>query len=372
MTYPESMTGHGDPPDGTPDGAPEGFPGGDDEYRSIVFDESFVRAARLQEFSAQERMRERGHAVRSLPSRVVRSGPRQIFTLLVLISLAFGTAIYLGVRHPYRATGSGNRAISQLRMTVVPLAPRRTVPGGTPADLLAHSPAAQFRPGASGITLPDVRRTTHYSASQVVAALTTAKDYLVASSLDPEVLTGQSVRPVRLLLDPDQTAQFDRSVASPANDGLHAALGWLVRFDAAKVVPTAAAIRVQGTLQYAETADQRLQVTSNHTFVYALRPVAAASAALPDASLFTVRRELHFGFDSEDLQKHRTELQLSEVQAGPQSCSAAGPGRMTPLLAGDPAPTAPAVGTDPYATGAMNASLCGVLAPAAEPSPAAS
>ncbi|KJY47707.1 membrane protein, partial [Streptomyces sp. NRRL S-444] len=56
----------GDPPDGTPDG----IGGGDeefrsDEYRSVVFDEDFVRAARLQEFSAQERMGEHARAVRS-------------------------------------------------------------------------------------------------------------------------------------------------------------------------------------------------------------------------------------------------------------------------------------------------------------------
>ena len=38
-------------------GHPRALPGGgEDEYRSVVFDESFVRAARLQEFSAQERM----------------------------------------------------------------------------------------------------------------------------------------------------------------------------------------------------------------------------------------------------------------------------------------------------------------------------
>lgn len=56
----------GDPPDGTP----EGIGGGEDEfrpdeYRSVVFDEDFVRAARLQEFSAEERMGEHARAVRS-------------------------------------------------------------------------------------------------------------------------------------------------------------------------------------------------------------------------------------------------------------------------------------------------------------------
>ncbi len=46
------MTGRSEPPDGPP----ENSAGGEDEYRSLVFDESFVRAARMQEFSAEERM----------------------------------------------------------------------------------------------------------------------------------------------------------------------------------------------------------------------------------------------------------------------------------------------------------------------------
>lgn len=58
------MTGRGEPPEGPPDNT-----GGEDEYRSLVFDESFVRAARLQEFSAQERMGMHARAVRSLPGR---------------------------------------------------------------------------------------------------------------------------------------------------------------------------------------------------------------------------------------------------------------------------------------------------------------
>ena len=46
------MGGPGEPPEGTP----EGPSGAEDEYRSIVFDESFVRAAPLQEYSARERI----------------------------------------------------------------------------------------------------------------------------------------------------------------------------------------------------------------------------------------------------------------------------------------------------------------------------
>jgi hypothetical protein len=354
------MAGRGDPPEGTPEGLPGG---GEDEYRSVVFDESFVRAARLQEFSAQERMGEHARAVRSLPAWGGRRGSKQFLVLILLVAMAFGTAIYLGIRHPYQAPAV--KHAEPLRITVIPLAPQGPVPGGTPADLYAHSPAAQFRMGASGINLPAAQRTKNFSEGQVMTALTTAKDYLVQSSLNPDVLTGGAVRPVRVLLDPDQLEQFDRSMATPAADGRHAATGWLVRYDAAKVALADPQVRVQGTLRVAEAGPDALEVTSDHTFAYALRPVGASGPA----SLFTVRRELHFRFDRDDLNQHRAELLVSYVQAGPQACSADASGTLRPLLAGERATAGGPAGTDPYATGQATAALCGSLEPGAQPSP---
>ncbi|MFD8850421.1 hypothetical protein ACFV1Q_17420, partial [Streptomyces sp. NPDC059604] len=206
------MAGHGEPPEGPPEN-PAG--GGEDEYRSLVFDESFVRAARLQEFSAQERLTDHAPAVRSLPSRRFRAGSKALVALILLIALAFGTAVYMGLRHPYQPP-VGRRA-EPMRSTVVPLAPQGAVPGGTAAGLLAKSPAAQFEKGAEGINLPAVGRTDNFSDSQVEVALNTAKDYLVASSLDPDVLTGGVVRPVQMLLDPDQATQFEQSVEHPVH-----------------------------------------------------------------------------------------------------------------------------------------------------------
>src|SRR3954466_2967517 len=93
------MGGPGDPPEGTPEGAPGG---GEDEYRSVVFDESFVRAARLQEFSAQERLDDHAPAVRNRRPWGRAGGGRQALILIVMIALAFATAIYMGIRHPYQ------------------------------------------------------------------------------------------------------------------------------------------------------------------------------------------------------------------------------------------------------------------------------
>ena len=214
-------------------------------------------------------MADHAPAVRRRPPRH-RGLSRQALILVLLIAVAFGTAIYMGVRHPYEAPAA-QQPVEPLRMTVIPLSPQGTVPGAAdPEYLYAHSPAAQFRVGAEGIPLPAARRTAHFSDSQVVAALTTAKDYLVRSSLYPEVIGSQDVRAVRVMLDGNQLDQFDQSFARPTADGRHQPTGWLVRFDQTRAELADPRIRVEGTLQAAETDSATLEVTADHTFVYAL------------------------------------------------------------------------------------------------------
>ncbi|MGW2423996.1 SCO2583 family membrane protein [Streptomyces sp. NPDC001709] len=354
------MGGPGDPPEGTPEGGPGG---GEDEYRSVVFDESFVRAARLQEYSAEERMADHTPAVRRRPP-LHRGLTRQALILVLLIAVAFGTAIYMGVRHPY-SSPEARRPVEPLRMTVIPLAPTDKVPGATDAEnLYAHSPAAQFEVGAEGIPLPASRNTAHFSDSQVVTALTTAKDYIVRSSLYPEVLTGRQVRPARSLLDADQFDQFDQSFDHPAADGRHAPTGWLVRLDPSRAQLADDRIRVQGDLRATEADSGTLEVTADHTFVYALRPTGSAANA--PASLFTVRRELTFRFTRDDLRTHQVQLVTSYVQAGPLACAEDSTAYLRPLLAGQTAHTGGPAGTNPYETDSPTA-LCGTLAAGAEP-----
>jgi hypothetical protein len=328
-----------------------------------VFDESFIRAARLQEYSAEERMADHAPAVRRRPP-LHRGLTRQLLVLVLLIAVAFGTAVYMGVRHPYSSPES-RRAVEPVRMTVIPLAPQGKVPGGTNAEALyAHSPAAQFDVGAEGIPLPASRNTAHFSDSQVVAALTTAKDYIVRSSLYPEVLTGRQVGPARALLDSAQLDQFDQSFDHPAADGRHAATGWLVRLDPARAQLADDRIRVQGNLQATETDSATLEVTADHTFVYALRPTGSAAGA--PVSLFTVRRELTFRFDRDDLRTHQVQLVAAYVEAGPMACAEDSAAYLPPLLAGQTARTGGPAGTNPYETDSATA-LCGTLATAAQP-----
>lgn len=308
-------------------------------------------------------MADHAPAVRRRPP-LRRGLSRQALILVLLVAVAFGTAVYMGIRHPYQSPGAQQPA-EPLRMTVIPLAPQGKVPGASDtAYLYAHSPAAQFRVGAEGIPLPASRRTAHFSDSQVVTALITAKEYIVRSSLYPEVLTGEQVRPARMLLDADQLDQFDESFERPTADGRHAPTGWLVRFDPSQAELADRKIRVQGTLQAAETDSSTLEVTADHTFVYALRPTGSADGA--KASLFTVRRELHFRFDRDDLRLHQAQLAVSYVQAGPLSCAEDSANHLHPLLAGQTAKTGGPAGTDPYATGGTTA-LCGSLAASAQP-----
>ncbi|WFB09622.1 hypothetical protein LRS74_23160 [Streptomyces sp. LX-29] len=356
------MAGRGDPPEGTPEGVPGGA---DDEYRSVVFDEDFVRAARLQEFSAEERQGDHAPAVRSrhLWSRARAS--RQAVILVILIAAAFAAAVYMGVRHPYQEPRP--RPAETLRSTVIPLAPADPVPGGSPADLFRHSRADQYRGGADGVTLPPARRTDNFSESQVMSALTTARDYVVASAVDREVVRGAATQPVRLLLDAAQYGQFEQSLERPAADGRHAVTGWLIRFDPAQVALADEPVRVRGTFTVDEATSSALEVTAAHTYVYAVRPAGAETSA--PASLYTVRRELRLRLDHEDLRDHRVEVVQSRVQAGPQSCAADSAAYLRPLLAGQRAGSEAPSPTDPFAL-SHDAPLaaCGLLAPSAQPS----
>ncbi|WP_127359422.1 SCO2583 family membrane protein [Actinacidiphila soli] len=356
------MAGPGDPPAGTPEGVPGG---GDDEYRSVVFDESFIRAARIQEYSARERLDGTARAVHVRRFWSRGGAPRQALILVLLIAMAFGTAIYLGIRNPYQQPATP--AADQLRITLIPLAPTGAVPAVAQGQLFAGSPAADYRIGAEGVTLPPAHRTGHFAEDQVMQALTSAKDYLVASAIDPGALTGGDVRTVRTLLAPGQLDQFDRSLERPVDDGRHAATGWLVRFDPTRIKLADEQVRVQGGMTVSEVGDDLLEVVTDHTLVYAVRDAGGAASA---ASLFTVRRELRFRFDRDDLRDRHVELVQSSTEAGPLSCTTPSVGYFQPLLAGQQAQARTA--TDPFNHDHQLTSVCGVLAPEVSVSPQAS
>ena len=110
----------------------------------------------------------------------------------------------------------------------------------------------------------------------MLTALTTAKDYIVRVLARPgRAHRRRRARRCGCCSTRTSSTSSTRASTSPAADGRHAATGWLVRFDPAEVALADPEIRVQGTLRVAETRPDTLEVTADHTFVYALRPAGA-------------------------------------------------------------------------------------------------
>ncbi|MFJ2188092.1 hypothetical protein ACIOJE_09020 [Kitasatospora sp. NPDC087861] len=350
----------GDPRE-PPEGAPDGGSGNEDEYRSVVFDESFVRAARIQELSARERLA--GSFGRATRPRVrlgpLGTVPRQALALLLLILLAFGAAVYFGVRSP---TGMSARPEgSQLTVSLVALSPASAVRVvADPADPFAALPTG-YSDGAIGLGTPTGAATEHFSRVEVTKALDTVQRYLVASSLTPATLVQGATADVRAFVTPGEQAQFDASVTQPVDDRHHALTGWLVRFDPARVALAADTVKVTGAMRIDEADTGTLQITTDHTFVYALKPAGAPAGA--PVTLETVRRQLTFQFDRVDLASAQLRLVDSVIQAGPEPCTTSMAGFLQPVLA-TPQGTqvAPPSPIDPGNHAQPAWQVCGVLA----------
>ncbi|GAA0678255.1 hypothetical protein GCM10010193_34610 [Kitasatospora atroaurantiaca] len=343
-----------EPPEGTPDGGS----GNEDEYRSVVFDESFVRAARIQELSARERLG--SNYSRAVRSRVglgpFGSLPRQAVALLLLVVLAFAAAVYFGVSSPRRqaAQPTGN----QLTVSLVALSPSSAVTGVDPKNPFAGLPTG-YADGAAGLGTPSGTATAHFTRTEVTRALDTVQRFLVTSSLSPAGLVQGETGEVRSLVTLGEQAQYDQSFGTPRDDQHHAATGWLVRFDPGQVALADNAVKVTGSMRVAEADSGTLEVTTDHTFVYALRP-AGTDVSAP-VSLFSVRRELRFEFDRSDIGAARLRLVDSVLQSGPTSCGAQLADHLQPILAtpGAASSTPPAVDPADHSRPAWQ--LCGTL-----------
>ncbi|MFI9324636.1 hypothetical protein ACIGXI_33305 [Kitasatospora aureofaciens] len=349
----------GDPRE-PPEGTPEGGSGNEDEFRSVVFDESFVRAARIQELSARERLA--GSFGKATRARVrlgpLGTVPRQALALLLLILLAFGAAVYFGVNSP---KGLASRPEgSQLTVSLVALSPASAVrPVADPADPFAALPPG-YGDGAAGLNTPAGAATEHFSKVEVTKALDTVQRYLVASSLTPAAVVQGATTDVRTFVTPGEQAQFDASVSQPVDDRHHAVTGWIVRFDPAQAALASDTVKVVGAMRVDEADSGTLQITTDHTFVYALKPAGAPAGA--PVTLETVRRELTFQFDRVDLASAQLRLVDSVVQAGPEPCTASMARFLQPVLAtaqGAVVPPPPAVDPGDHARPAWQ--VCGVL-----------
>ncbi|BFV59332.1 hypothetical protein KCMC57_up44360 [Kitasatospora sp. CMC57] len=337
-----------EPPEGTPDGGS----GNEDEYRSVVFDESFVRAARIQELSARERLG--GGYSRAVRRRgLFGSLSRQAIALLVVVAVAFAAAVYFGISSPH---SSGRPSGSQLTASLVALAPSTpVVPVDDPNAPFAGLPAS-YHDGAVGLGTPGGSATPHFTRTEVSRALDIVQHYLSASSLALGTLVHGETADVRRLVTPGQQTQYDQSIAAPSDDQHHAATGWLVRFDPAKVALAVDTVKVVGAMTIDEEDAGVLAIDTDHTLVYALRPADAPSGPV---TLHTVRRALRFEFDRADLAAGRLRLIDAVVQTGPTSCTSRLAAYLQPVLTGT---TPPAV-TDPADHSRSAWAVCAVLKP---------
>jgi hypothetical protein len=348
------MAGRSDPP-----GGPSGdVPGsGDEEFRSTVFDESFVRSAQLEEYSARQRLEDHTSPVRSRVGQAAALGGGNLskngLAIAAVLLTAVLIALFLGNRGPYRAETPAALEPPPVG-SLLPLAPAGEVPGGEPSELYADSAAAEFGIGSYGIPTPEPRRTAMFDRDQVAGALELAQRYVVASTLTPEVLAGTTAVPVRVLLRPEQQRQLDRSLTG--RTGESAMTTWLVRFDSDEVRLTDEQVRMDGTFTVAE-AGSRLEVTASHRVVYALRPAGDAQAP---ASLFIVHREVLLAFSEEDLRDSRAVLVNVETVAGPADCAVGQQHELRPLLAGE-SPARHGTDVDPYTLGEESVRPCAAL-----------
>ncbi|QKW19546.1 hypothetical protein HUT16_11145 [Kitasatospora sp. NA04385] len=344
-----------EPPGGTPEGGSN-----DDEFRSVVFDESFVRAARIQELSAQERLAGAfGRATRSRGWGRL-SLPRQAVLLLLVVALAFAAAVYFGISSPRDRTAPPSG--SQLTLSLTPLAPSGAVTAvADPGNPFAGLPGG-YADGQAGLGLPAATATAHFTGSQVQRALDSVQHYLVLSELAPATLTANETAQVRAMITAGELTQYDDSTNSPRDDQHHAATGWMVRFDPGQIALATDTVKVTGNVRVGELDADTLEVTADHTLVYALRPAGTTSD--PAVTLYAVRRAVRIDIDRTDLDTGRLRVVDAAVQAGPGSCTAGQSDYLQPTLAttaGVRPSNPPAV--DPADHGRPVWDTCGVLGP---------
>ncbi|MFD0330600.1 hypothetical protein ACFQZC_26365 [Streptacidiphilus monticola] len=340
-----------------------------------MFDESFVRAARIQELSASERLGG-GAGSHSTRRRGMRGLPRQALALMLLIALAFAAAVYMGVRHPYPEVPS---TATQLSIEIVPLQPgpsaspsRKAAAGAVVPSLgdpWGSATAYQtYVPFDTAQWTENPHATTHFTKSQVNDAMRIVWGYLGDSTDNPAVLSGRDTDAVAKWLTAGQRRQFDASISAPARDGRHELTGWMVRFNQAEWVLATTEVRVAPSsahaITFSELEDGSLEVVSDYTSVYALLP--ARDPQNPQAlTFFSVRRQIHYRLTAADIAENHVELVHSVVQAGPMACEDPGiASYLTPYAAATAAASgASAVpGVDPADHSQPADALCGRLA----------
>lgn len=290
----------------------------DDPFAGLVLDASFVKAAATKEQSARTRMlaarwkdqppnvvpfraepEPRRRLFRRRPPeldpwgqpvrrkrRMLIPWPWQVLTavILVLALLNPGAArrMFAGTPAHQAAVPSGTPTVTLTEPTPSATPSPADDPGvPTVAHPFAGSPAANWVSGADAIVLPAATAYGNVSASRVAANLQRVKQFLVATNLDPAVLTGATPTTALGLVDPAEvdhsgvtvTTLWKKWLAHPTPDDDPLAV--FSRFDPKQALLVGTTVKVQGKITLGSDGHNGTRITADYTFVYPVRSPAS-------------------------------------------------------------------------------------------------
>ncbi|NGO81637.1 hypothetical protein G6045_39185 [Streptomyces sp. YC504] len=165
----------------------------------------------------------------------------------------------------------------------------------TLAEPFRGSPASQWADGAEGVHVPGARATAWMSEAEVAQALVLAREFLVATNLDPKVLYGE--RPAKAITlinphQPDMRRFVDRALRKPTEQDDPTYL--ISRFHPFKTKLVGEVVKTRGRLTYKKGSRGDLVVTADVTLVY---PVTTVAEGDEEVLRVIVRRELTLSWD---------------------------------------------------------------------------
>lgn len=176
----------------------------------------------------------------------------------------------------------------------LPAAGRPVAQLPTPEEPFKGSPAVEWGDGTAGIKVAAPAATGWMTKEQVAEALDQSRDFLVASSLEPEVLSGERPKKALALMNPHQRDVQDYvgaafSEPSEENDPL-----LLFSRFAQKVRLVGDVVKTRGEITFREGKRGALEVTSDVTYVY---PVVRAAGGSDEVARTVARRETVMSWD---------------------------------------------------------------------------
>ncbi|MFZ3572818.1 hypothetical protein ACOKM5_38445 [Streptomyces sp. BH097] len=214
------------------------------------------------------------------------------------LGVVAAVAVALVALNPGRVTGwfTGGSDADAAPLAAETSRPTAPPPDGSAArptldEPFRGSPAARWASGAAGISVPVARATGWMSTSQVARTLDRSRDFLTASSLDPDVLRGERPTEAIALINPHQpkeAAFLNTSLTAPSEK--YNPLVLFSRFDTAKVKLVGDVVKTRGRITYGEGDKGAVKVTTDVTYVY---PVMSTEAGGDDrVTRVIVRREV--------------------------------------------------------------------------------